>query len=174
MKKFLLGMTAAAALAVAVPGMALAQQGGDHGGGGKGGASMSGGGGGGGHISGGGSARSSGSVRGGGNAHISSRANIRGDVRGHSRGHVSSREFSHRDRVRGDVRTRDRYASRDYRHDGRRHHHRHFRDRNFSFFVDTPDYYDNYAYYDPCYRNVWTSFGWRYVNTCTSYYYGVY
>ncbi|HVT56408.1 MAG TPA: hypothetical protein VHD34_10245 [Xanthobacteraceae bacterium] len=175
MKKLLLGMTAAAALAVATPGVALAQHGGGHGGGG---ASISGGGGGGGHISGGG-----GGGRGGASANVSgggrsmgSHGNFssRGDISRGSHHRMSSdrgarRHFSDR-HVRG-----DRFASRDFRHDRHHRHHRHFRDRDFSLFIDTPDYYYNdYAYYDPCYRTVWTSFGWRYVNTCTSYYYGVY
>ena len=165
MRNLLLGMTAAAALALAVPSAALAQQ--DHGkrGGGA-------------HVSGG---------RTGGNAHISGgnrSMNMHGNVSGNAR--MSSRE-SHRgshhmrgdrrgDRNRNfvDTRSRNRVTSNDW--DRRHGHHRHHRHhRNFNFFVDTPGfYYDDYASNDTCYQYVWTRWGYRYVNTCTSYYYNVY
>jgi hypothetical protein len=44
---------------------------------------------------------------------------------------------------------------------------RHHRFNRFAFFVGAP-YYD-YAYYDNCWRQVWTSFGPRLVNVCGDY-----
>jgi hypothetical protein len=46
-------------------------------------------------------------------------------------------------------------------------HHRLFRHR--VAFVGVPYFYDDpyaYAYYDSCYRRVWTRWGWRYANVC--------
>lgn len=167
MRNLLLGMTAAAAFALAVPGTALAQQ--DHGG--RSGRSA--------HVSGGGSAHV-------GSGRVSGNARISGNVSGSHR--MSNREFSHgsrhhfrSDRVRTrdfaavDTRSfrRDRVASNNWRHDRHHGHHRHH--RNFNFIVDTPGfYYDDYASNDTCYQYVWTRWGYRYVNTCTSYYYNVY
>jgi hypothetical protein len=172
MKKLLLGMTAAAALAVASPGVVLAQGHGGHGGGGGGGpgggnAQMGGGGGPGG-------GRGGGPV--GGGRSMSMHGNVSSNARGPSnfshggphhmsRNHGMSRDFSSRHSRNG------RYAW-NGRHD---HHHRHHRGDRFYFGGWWgPDYYDDYAYYDPCYQYVWTSFGYRYVNTCVSGYYGPY
>ena len=40
--------------------------------------------------------------------------------------------------------------------------------------TDSGFYYDGYAAYDGCYQYVWTRYGYRYVDTCTTDYYGVY
>jgi hypothetical protein len=44
---------------------------------------------------------------------------------------------------------------------------RHHRFNRFAFFVGAP-YYD-YAYYENCWRQVWTSSGPRLVNVCGNY-----
>ena len=47
-------------------------------------------------------------------------------------------------------------------------HHRFHRFNRFAFFVGGAPYYD-YAYYDNCWRRVWTSYGPQLVNVCGGY-----
>jgi hypothetical protein len=47
------------------------------------------------------------------------------------------------------------------------HHRFHHRFNRFAFFAGAP-YYD-YAYYDDCWRRVWTGYGLRVVNVCSAY-----
>ena len=46
---------------------------------------------------------------------------------------------------------------------------RHHRFHRFAFFVGAPYYNYDYAYYDDCWRRVWTSRGSRLVNICGDY-----
>lgn len=179
MRKLLLGLTAAAALAFAVPGAAIAAHNGDRGGG-----SHSGGGPGGGHGGGGHGGSHMGS-------HMGSH-NMGGHTsmpRGASRSFHSSRNFhtnrnaASRNAVTpqrlgraGNFTQQKSYAnSRSARtawNHHHRHHRRHVRGGGFWWF---PDYaYGDYAGYDTCYQYVWTQFGYRYVNTCGPDYYGAY
>lgn len=173
MQKLLLSIAAAAALAFAAPQAAMAQH---HGGGGGSHASGGGGGGGGGRSFSGHSGASR-SFSGG----ISNRSfNSGGSFHGHAHQSRMNRNFaaandrvmsSNRSVNRADRRvTNQRIASNDR---GRHRHHRHH--RHFSGVWWGPGYYyDDYAAYDGCYQWVWTNFGYRYVDTCGTDYYGVY
>jgi hypothetical protein len=45
------------------------------------------------------------------------------------------------------------------------HHH----DRRFAFFGGP--FYDDYGYYDGCWRRIWTDYGPQWTNVCTNYSY---
>jgi hypothetical protein len=151
MRKLLLGMTALAALAFAVPDAAMAQQ---HRGGGS-------------HVSGGGGAHFSGGGRAMGGASFNSRSSFSAN-RNFSRNVNFNRNFNRNVNVNRNINrnvniSRNRFASSDFRHH-HRHHRRHFRDNVF-FDVVIGDGYD-YAAYDSCYQYIWTRYGYRYVNVC--------
>ncbi len=146
MRKLLLGMTALAALAFAVPDAAMAQQ---HMRGARGAA----------HVSGGGHAM--------GRASFSGRSSFSGN-----RNFAVNRNFNRNVNINRNVNVNrninrnvniNRFASSDFRHH-HRHHRHHFRDNVF-FDVVIGDTYD-YAAYDSCYQYIWTRYGYRYVNVC--------
>jgi hypothetical protein len=187
MRKLLIGLTAAAALALAVPGTAMAQH---HGGDGHGvGGHASGGGhGGGGNASRGMSLRSSGMSSRGmsrnmqGNRGISARgmhANRGLSARSHrahrnfaSQNFTSNRSINARRLARANVNTSR--VNRQAAVNGRHHHRHHRHHRGGGWWYPGFAYYDDYAGYDTCYQYLWTPRGYRYVNTCASDYYGVY
>jgi hypothetical protein len=167
MTKALFGLAAAAALAFALPNAALAR---DHGGGH--------GGGGGAHFSGGGgpssgarsfSAARSASPGFSANRSVTGRsfnrsANVYRGNRG-NRG-VNARNFAS---------ANSRSVNRNNRMAWNGRHHRHHRGGGVFFWgPGYGDYYDDYAAYNDCYQYVWTRYGYRYVDTCSSLYYGVY
>jgi hypothetical protein len=152
MRKLLFGLTAAAALAFAVPGAALAQH------------HSSGGGHSAGHMSGGSA------MRGPSARSFSSNAGVNRNFTGNRSARINNRNIGTRNLAvnnRGNNFARNgRYASNDrHRHHGR---------GGWGW----PGYfyggYDDYAGYDSCYQYVWTPGGYAYVNTCGSNYYGVY
>jgi hypothetical protein len=147
MRKLLLGMTALAALAFAVPDAAMAQQHRD---------------GGGSHVSGGGRAM--------GGASFNSRSSFSAN-RNFSRNVNVNRNFNRNVNVNRNFNRNvnvNRFASNDFRH--HRHHRRHFRDNVFFDVVIG----DDYAAYDSCYQYIWTRYGYRYVNVCAPDYYYYY
>jgi hypothetical protein len=155
MRKLLFGLTAAATLAFAVPGAALAaHNGGGHGGDGRGGGSA--------HFTGGhmsgGMARSSGVRSFNASRSIQSNRSVNVNRSVNTRNlSANSRNFTRN--------SNNRMASNGHRH------HRHGGGGWW------PGYfyggYDDYAGYDNCYQYAWTPGGYRYVNTCGSDY-GVY
>ena len=170
MRKLVFALTAAAAVSLAAPSVSFARDFGGNNGDGS-------------HAS-GHSGRSMGSAR-SMNVQRSNSMHMQRSMNMHNfNRHVSNRDMRwnrHADRnlnarnfaAVNTRSSRDRIASNDWRHDRHHRHHRHH--RNFAFYFDTPDfYYDDYASYDSCYQYVWTRYGYRYVNTCTSYYYNVY
>ncbi len=179
MRKLLFGLAAVAALAFAVPEAAMAQHhggGGSHvSGGGGGGRSFSGGGGGrsfsggGGRSFSGGSGRSFSANRGMAprsfsNQGVSANRNF---ARSFDGNRAANRSLTNRNlAVQNNRLARNNRVAMNGRHG---HHRRHFRGGGFY-----PYYYDDYAGYDACYQYVWTAGGYRYVDTCTSDYYGVY
>lgn len=178
MRKLVFALTAAAAVAFAVPNVSFAR---DNNSGGGGGSHASGGhsGGGGRSFSGGG--RSMGSARSMNVQRGPSMNMQRSNARNFNR-HVSNRDVQWNRHMSRNVNSqnfaaantrsmrRDRVASNNWQNDRHHRHHRHH--RNFGFYFDTPDYYyDDYAGYDTCYQYLWTRYGYRYVNTCASDYY---
>jgi hypothetical protein len=184
MQKLVLGIAAAAALAFAAPQATMAQH---QGGGGGSHVSGGGGGGGGGRSFGGGGRSYSGhssaarSFSGGvSNRGISSRSfNSGRSFHGHAHQSRMNRNFAAAND--GALRSRsvnriDRRVANQRIASNDRHRHRHHRHhRHFSGVWWGPTYYyDDYAAYDGCYQWVWTNFGYRYVDTCSTDYYGVY
>lgn len=155
MRKLLLGLTAAAAFAFAIPGAALAanNNGGGHGGGGHGGGGR-GGGAAAAHVSGGGHMGMSRGASRSSNRSFSNRSV-------HSRGHANRNFARQQNFANARVNSRNARVASNRHH--RHHHRRHF--NGFAFFPDS-GYYDDYAGYDTCYQYVWTRWGYRYVNTC--------
>jgi hypothetical protein len=171
MRSFLIGLTAAAALALAVPGAAMAENHGDGGHGGGGGHVSGGHGGGGGMSRGMSSSRSMGMSRSvqsnRGMSARSMQSNRRMSARSAraNRNFASNRGVNTRSLARSNTNARaNRFAM------NGRNHHRHRRGGGSYGY----DYYDDYAGYDTCYQYTWTPRGYRYVNTCASEYYGAY
>lgn len=185
MRKLLFGIATLAALAFATPQAALAAQ---HGGGGGSHASGGHGGGGGGRSFGGGGGRSfsghSGPSRSFSGSNFSNRGMTSG--RSFSGNHARSmnRNFNRNlattnnrvmnNRVMNNRVVNNRIANQRIASSDRRHHrhHRHF--RNGIYYWGPDYYYDDYAAYDGCYQYLWTRYGYRYVNTCSTDYYSVY